>query len=144
LAVAAITRSACVAYINWPCTDFGFLGATADEVRATDVTALAGFTRVKFDLWLCGMTGPSTRLESANTTHEHPAAKPMTRERSKPSGGLWGIGDEGGMRGMFGSRNAGGTKSGGTYSIPESRRRYFFSNLDVAGENLERGTVYLA
>jgi hypothetical protein len=96
LAVAAITRSARVAYTNWPRTDFGFLGATADEVRVTDATALAGFTRVEFDPWLCGMTGPSTGLESADTTREHRAAKPMTRERSKPSGGLRGIGDEGG------------------------------------------------
>jgi hypothetical protein len=49
-----------VAYANWPRVNFGFLGATADEVRVADATALA---RVEFDPWpwgFWGMTGPST------------------------------------------------------------------------------------
>jgi hypothetical protein len=62
-----------VAYANWPRAVFGFLGATADEVRAADVTALAGFPRIEVDPWLRGMTGASTELESADTTLTNPA-----------------------------------------------------------------------
>jgi len=62
-----------VAYANWPReVVFGFLGATADEVRTADATALVGFTRVDVDPWLWGMTGASTGLESADTTLTNP------------------------------------------------------------------------
>ena len=53
---------------NWPCIDIGNFWASADEVRVADATALAGFTRVEFDLWLWGMTGLLTALKSADTT----------------------------------------------------------------------------
>jgi hypothetical protein len=59
-------------YANWPHADFGFLGATADEVGTADATALVGFTRIEVNPWLWGMTGTSTRLESADTTLTNP------------------------------------------------------------------------
>jgi hypothetical protein len=66
-------QTAHVVYANWPCTIFDFLGATADEVGMADVTALAGFTRIKVDLSLWGMIEASTGLESTNT--ERPRKK---------------------------------------------------------------------
>jgi hypothetical protein len=58
-------QTACVAYVNWPQAVFGFLEATADEVRVADATALAGFPRIEVDPWLWGMTGAPTGLKSA-------------------------------------------------------------------------------
>jgi len=44
-----------IAYTNWPhAVVFGFLGATVNKVRAANVTALLGFTRVEVDPWLWG------------------------------------------------------------------------------------------
>jgi hypothetical protein len=45
-------QTARVAYANWLRADFGFLGATADEVGTAEATALAGFTRIEVDPWL--------------------------------------------------------------------------------------------
>jgi hypothetical protein len=58
-------QTARIAYANWPRAVFGFLEATADEVRAADATALAGFPRIEVDPWLWGMTGAPTGLKSA-------------------------------------------------------------------------------
>jgi len=32
-------QTACIVYANWPQAVFGFLGATANKVRAADMTA---------------------------------------------------------------------------------------------------------
>jgi hypothetical protein len=53
-----------IIYPNWPRVVFGFLGAMADEIRAADVTALAGFPRIEVDPWLWGMTEALIGLES--------------------------------------------------------------------------------
>jgi hypothetical protein len=65
-------QTAHVAYTNWLWAVFGFLGATADEVRAADVTALAGFPRIEVDPWPWGMTEALTGLELADTTLANP------------------------------------------------------------------------